>query len=393
NGALALKKNGKYALFGRNDKQLTDFEYNEVVDPYDNFHWGSLIKVYKNDKEGIIDNKGQVIFPLGKYKNIYLRNKNFIVKKAGKETVIDSTGKKLLPFQYEEVQKLSNHPLQNAKGKPEKVLWIRNNKKQGFVNQTTGDQLLPQYQSVEAVYNKDSTQNYIEVEDFSKRQGLYTLHGKKIMPPSYKSISFLSNRLVKTENKDYKEGIYDLKTQREIFPTKYDAVFVLGNRYVYAKNFGGDSLAEIYDLRKESPVDLPFKEIDLSGKEGLLIVSDTVNSYLFSLKKRKTISAPYKGYRTSYGLRRGIRSFSHGLARVTNGVQYGYIDVKGKPVVPVKYDQVEMSKKGIIKLSFKTKQKDVWQYQYADSTGKVLGGKSYTQNKGFGYIYPYRFQN
>src|SRR5699024_684290 len=101
NGALALEKDDKIGLVGKDGAQLRPFIYDKVIDPYGNFSWGPYLRVYRNGKAGIIRNDGKVMVPAGTYDMVWVSNDYFEVQKGDKAGMIDDNGKMVLPLIYD----------------------------------------------------------------------------------------------------------------------------------------------------------------------------------------------------------------------------------------------------------------------------------------------------
>ena len=92
-----INKDGKYALYNDNGKQLTDF----IFDKAEDFVNGTAI-VQKGDQRGIINTSGKTVVEFGKYDYIYERAGFYDVKTPyiderynRHEYIIDSSGKEL----------------------------------------------------------------------------------------------------------------------------------------------------------------------------------------------------------------------------------------------------------------------------------------------------------
>lgn len=139
--AIAIPKDGQYALFDMNGKQLTDFVY----DKFSNITLDSstgLAFVMKNGKAGIINNTGQLIVPLiyDDLHRILESPSDHLIFRAeieGKIGFIDADGKMIMPPKY------------LVTGLPqEELLLVRNGGLYGFMNKDGELEVELQYHSV-----------------------------------------------------------------------------------------------------------------------------------------------------------------------------------------------------------------------------------------------------
>ncbi len=145
-------------------------------------------------------------------------------------------------------------------------------------------------------------------KDYNRLYGLYDLNGKQVLPHDFESIDgFYCGRAIVKKKGKY--GVID-ETGMELFYTEYGRIDRFYNDYaiVYKNHENGDIKVGIID------------------KKGLEVVP-----------------AIYQWLDQVY-------NFSEGLAAVAQNRKYGFVDTKGKVVIPFKYDNVNSFQNGIAKV-------------------------------------------
>ncbi len=99
---IAFKKNGKWAIFDRTGKQLTDFKYDSIAD----FGYPSLnsypvyCHVIEKGRHGYLNYKGEVVIAPKFEKALSFHNNRAFVQMNGKCGYIDKKGKVVIPCKY-----------------------------------------------------------------------------------------------------------------------------------------------------------------------------------------------------------------------------------------------------------------------------------------------------
>ncbi len=184
---LKYQENGKYGLINLEGKKIENANYDEIEGlPYKE---GELL-VKQNDKYGVININGKVVVN-AEYDNVavdaYHTNgvgykfAGYIVSNKTEEGhrygYIDYKGKKLLPTEYNEISRITD-----IEDKDNAYLIVAKNGQYGVIH--NGVELIKnEYQSIS--YNK--TNKLLTIEK-SKKYGIATLEGKKVLPEEYDQI-------------------------------------------------------------------------------------------------------------------------------------------------------------------------------------------------------------
>ncbi len=393
NGALALEKDGKFGFVGKDGQQLTSFRYDDVSDPYGNFSWGPYIGVSIDSMMGIIRNDGKVMVPADNYDMVWVSNDYFEVKKAGKVGMINAKGEMVLPLIYDDVNGSRSLEIELKSGQQVQLYELTKDEKVGFYNPENGVILKPQYDRLDIVLSADSLTYYIEADEkwgedyYDVYKGLYAANGTLLMPTNYDDYRLLNQRWVKTEESDdFLYGLYDLQNQKEVLKPIYTTLKFVNDRYVYTVKgdlYSDDHTTAIFDTKKGEWLDLGYSDIRMVRHKNLIIVSDTTNSYLWSLTQQKRLSKPYPITKSSYGDIHNIESFSHGLAEVSRDGKEGFINTEGKEVVPAIYDEVKITDGGVIRLTQRVNDNFV-EDRFVDSLGQPISDKVFKRPR-YGY--------
>lgn len=385
NGVLALKKVGKFALVNEEGRMLTDFVYDDVRDPYDHFHWGPFITVIKDGKYGIVDNAGKLWIRPDQYTRLSVQGDTYFVShKEAKAGLLDSVGEPLLPNVYASVSD-QFMKIKTGEEKGTQLFQVQKDSLYGWYNATTKTLHSPQFSRFSFLINPDSTKTYITgirkigADYYDVKKGLYALNGEEILPPQYEDIAFLSNDLLLLKQEDG-YGLFDLKKRQQVLPSTYRYILKREDLSGFLEltpkeETAGDPLYR--DCDQQEIVSLPFEKIYPSGLPNLWVVRERSETFLYALDQEQTIS---KGYpNKEYGS--SIQGFKHGLAMVYQRDKYGYLNKKGKEIVPTYYDYATMSDGGVLELSVHKKE-GLWETRYADSTGRWITAKPFVSQGG-----------
>lgn len=102
--AFFIKDDNKYALFNKDGKKLTDFEFTYA---------GSMINgaaiVEKDSQKAIIGSNGKMVAPFGKYKYIYSKDGLYeVIDEQGNNFLINAKGKKIADLKNSELHTYIN---------------------------------------------------------------------------------------------------------------------------------------------------------------------------------------------------------------------------------------------------------------------------------------------
>ncbi|MBP9795871.1 MAG: WG repeat-containing protein [Chitinophagales bacterium] len=221
-----------------------------------------------NGKYGILDTTGKIIVPFIYDEYIYFEESIAIVKKDNLMGIIDTTGKVILPINYHSISIKSNNIwiLQKEQtgtkaiydnftgvSSPEfqdyrkinyKYYMIGINKKFRLYNIITNQQTKEQYDDIREIENE-----YFRVEN-DKKYGILNNQFKIILPVGYDKIQSFYFNAFKVERNNL-TGIIDT-SNKTIIPIKFKSLSKVDNFYVALDNKYG-----IIDLKNN--IILPFK--------------------------------------------------------------------------------------------------------------------------------------
>lgn len=149
---MIVRKNGKYGFLDADDYQriVIPIEYENVGDSYEN----GWIEVKKNGNWGIIDKSNRVVIPF-EYEEIDVLSDDHIdVKKNGNWGVVDTNNQIVIPFEYENIHAFS-----------EGLAAAKKNGKWGFIDIVNKTIIPFEYDGVYSSFNN----GYAQVERNDKR--------------------------------------------------------------------------------------------------------------------------------------------------------------------------------------------------------------------------------
>lgn len=422
NSMLVAKKNGKYGLIARDGQQLLDYSYDAIKYPYADFVSGPLIQVSKNGKTGLVNNNGKILTDLKFSGDVFCYDDLYaVVPLNGGFNLADTSGNLLLKNNYNAIESLK---AEAADGSAVQRYVLKQKALYGLYNPASGKLVEPAFHEVEAYTDHD---NYLPgtIEVIYKQQkGLYTVDGVLLLPPAYeeyRSVPGLATRFLEVKTTAGR-GLYDTENKKLVVPpAAYESITALENDSTlievgvnipapgYGTRYGlynqaGDKLLEpvynyilqvaeklyllesqkgeqhqyaLYNLSTKKISPLPYTIVSGTPAKGILNVSDGSKSFLWNVVTGKSVSAafPMTDNGTDAEKTSGISWFQSGVAVVRTNNKAGFVDVTGKTVVPVDYDDVAILPNGALAL-FRKKPGDErtsqWLYGFADSTGRII---------------------
>lgn len=244
NGIYFFTKDSKIAFFDQNLNQKSKFEFEKYA-----HHYNDRILIYKDGKKGMIDTSGKVLIPF-EYDNL-----NFIHYQVGskldhnpfvratkerKEGLLDFDGKILIPVEFDRLN----------------TQIAARNKERGY---SGSGEMMPVDHTI------TENNQYFVVQ----KNGKYGLYGKDyslLLPIEYKEILKSNNEVFvhviqQDELKKRSEGLYNVLKKQFLFDIKplTDYTFIRG-RFIVSKKEGKFGM---YDLEGNQIV--PYQEKEISG--------------------------------------------------------------------------------------------------------------------------------
>ena len=257
------------------------------------------------------------------------------VEKDEKYGYIDTTGTEVIPCQYYYAASFS-----------EGFACVKKGGKYGYID-TTGTEVVPcQYDDVK-VFSEG-----LACVEMDEKWGYVDTTGTEVIPCQYYDAASFSEGLAAVEKEKGGYWVYVDTTGTEVIPCHYYGVWSFSEglaRVVKDGNLG-------YIDTKGTEV-IPCQYYDAgSFSEGLARVEKDGKYGYIDITGKKVIPCQYDN----------VWGFSEGLACVEKDGKYGYIDITGKKVIPCQYDDVNVFSEGLARV-----EKD-GKYGYIDTMGKVV---------------------
>jgi len=272
--------------------------YNENLQPilkgtYNSIRFGceGQFIVEKNEKYGVVSEKGTIILPL-KYSFINSNKNGYTVKLNGKVGLFNLEGKEIIPISYH---------------------WI---------------------------YTDEIDDNILIVAELNGKEGYINTKNEWVIPPTYRDAFAFRQGLAKVmEVRDY---IYiNLKGEPVIQDFDADVIEPSDNTYIvgvrkkckYMVYDLNGNLLDTYDLLRKNLSDDAIFAVRKDGKWGYI-----------NLKNEVVIPIEFTN--------RGVGSFKNGVATYYTDSGIGLINLKGEIIAEPKYDSIEYVKGNIAIVSF-----------------------------------------
>lgn len=302
NKGYRITQKSHQAFFDVNGTLILDFQYETIV-PHKDF---KTFIVSKNKKYALVDREGNLLIDFI-YDAIYFRpNGKVLVKKEKFYGLLDAKYKELLPTKYEGID----------------------------------------------AYNHTIT--------LDNKKGIINKEGKIVVPCIYRTILRKKNGyFFVSENQDFAlmSDNYEVLTA---FKYPYDFKYLIGNLFLAQSTVWEDPGKghtepvmmhghSIYALMNDkgiilSPMGSSMVKVIPWGDEKRVVVSNSKGVALYNI--RGEIVIPFGVY-DSFSAERKEKS----LIKVSKGELFGYINLEGKIIVPLKYKHLKYWAKGFIMTS------------------------------------------
>ncbi|MDP8185203.1 WG repeat-containing protein [Phocoenobacter skyensis] len=388
NGLAAVRKEGGWGFINSKGEEVIPLQYSWA----DSFSENGLAPVSKDGKKAFINRKEEIIIPL-KYDYVSSFSKNGLapIAKDWKWGFINSKGEVVIPLQYDKAYSFSENGLArvqtgynkweliNTKGESvvslecdkiysfsaDNLARVRNTFRQWGAINSKGDIVIPFEYSYLAPFSvvglaeakKGGSLGFINTKGeffyglvpYSDKNTLSVVHneqgkygfvnskGEVVVPLEYdKAYPFLENGLGVVK-KDGKLSFVNIKGKITSF--EYQYIYKFGYSYIIEQEIfkylvidSKGKITEYKDIgwldRDIDSFDKDKSELILAYPEGSLAVKKDGKWGFIDKKGKIVIPLQYDG----------AYSFSEGLARVEKDGKWGFIDKKGKIVIPLQYD-------------------------------------------------------
>lgn len=328
------QRDGKLGLVNSQDITLLQCEYSSIK------HSGEYVYLVKNGKNGYAELKGtdevKSLIPCI-YDKLASYSKDAPMRATynGKEGMIDSNNKIIIPFEYSNIGKFYNVGAYN-------MTWVEQDGKYGIYN-IDGTVIQPWDIEKAYVMNENSGTTYLTFDDFPD--------------PSTPYIHIVVNGMT---------GVLSGKTYKTVIPCKYGYISpVINERAFYkANNKWG-----IMDIQNNSIQDAIYDKIKINNNwlsdafttEG--IFQD--NMYVFIGDKQGMIDKNGKAFIPVKYDSLGV--FSENMIVAKCGNLYGYISSNGEECIPLTYSHADNFSEGLAAVK-----NEKGKYLFIDASGVMV---------------------
>ena len=306
---LKVKKEGKYGIINLEGKELTTFQYDEIM-PFQGMQ--DRLKISKDGKIGVIDQEGKEwIAP--QYLEVTNLGKNskegFMVKaEDGKYGIVDDTNQVILVTKYDAISKVHEQDRYVVKQGEKQVLV----KKDGTEILTTGSDEI-----IEILKNEQDGVIYAQ----KGKYGVMKASGDIVITPDYEELKEAKAGLFIAKQKG-KYGVIDEQKSTKIeFNYTHINYQEKADLYVAEKeDYHNDIIDHDFNIRQSGIL------MDLDEEKGYLSLKQGEEERYYNFKfEEKKVAEIY---------------IDHNLFKSKKEGKYGFVDKNGKVVVDYIYDDV-----------------------------------------------------
>ncbi len=395
NGYVKIKKDSKYGALDKTGKMAIPFDYESLYFLFNGIAASVSIKKDGKFVYGIVNMQNKVVVPI-EYEQFQVNNDLLGFKQNGKWGLMDITGKKILPAEYDQLVPYAD----------DKVVQAKKGSQYGYID-LTGKWLFEKAASVYTLYGSHYGMITCVV---NSKYGYLDRQGNEAVITRYDNADgFESNGLAKVSKRKnsssyyYQSGYID-KKGKEVIPVIYDSIGTFSNGLVYAKDpetnrYGYMDKTGAWILK---PVYLKAEDFDESGGAWVRM---TDGKFHYINKMGKDFGAvddkDYKGFgKDGYSIIENndypfalvdktgnmvkkladcdaIYTFSDGIAgyRCKSNSKYGFIDYTGKKIGACSYDGFSGFVDGIARVEMKVDGKT--KYGYINTKGETVLAAEY----------------
>lgn len=279
-----------------------------------------------------------------KYDIVQVKEYNyFVMKHDNKYGVIDKVGNIIINPEYDGI-KIPN---------PEKAVFICSSASNSKVLNEKCEEILTNYSKVEAIRLKNIASDLMYEKSVLKysqdeKYGLVDFEGKQITRPIYEELDSLPYKegelLVK---QDEKYGIINIKGNK-LIDNKYDSISVDGyytddSGYKYAGYIVSIKTQDGYrygyiNKNGEKVLDTEYNELtrvsNIDNEENAYLICAQNGQYGINVNQEKILKNEYQSI---------TYNATNKLFVVEKSKKYGAVDIEGKEIIPVKYNQIDIT--------------------------------------------------
>ncbi len=403
-GIFAMQSdNRKWAIFDSQGVQITDFLYDKMEQNLPNVvevRQGSLVGLISESGKLLVPVEYDKITPVGKVIltqatliNNEMKPRAFvyrgsIVTQTNKFGYITETGQKTLNLTYERVRATGIYELE--KGFLDVIgLVVTNGGKSGIVSET-GQIILP------LIYDYINAANHLGLGELEQngKKGLYNNRLEVVAKPQFEEISILNKGFFAGKN-GVSWKVFDTQGSTEIYAVA-DGVYPFANGYTKVMKSGKWGVLDANASLKvpfEYDAVIPFgKNVLLTKKEENFIYNSEgkIKKWNYSMdiswQNLEDKLKPVKSKNTKWGYINDdgdwviqpifdiAKDFRKGIAIVCQSGLYGFINNKGKFILPMEYELPDYDYEPAVLLAKKDNR-----YGYLDYEGHILVALNYEE--------------
>jgi hypothetical protein len=344
NGVARVMLNNRWGVLDEQGKEVVPPQY-EKMEQFE----GILAGVSKDRKQGVINNKGKVVVPVQfdsatPLRDAFNKLTNFVKvhnyypltpeqQKNARQSyqqlfgLYDAEGKLVAPVKYSSIRAIGNG-----------IVRLSVDNKHTYINET-GETLL-----ADAPYQAEKMQDGLAVVlDEAKKYGYMDQTGKLVIPLQYEFAGDFKQGLALVK-KDGKAGLID-KQQNVVLPFEYESVVAYPESGVIVAAKGAAMGA--LTLKGKPLLAFEYQQVQYNPASNLFVLvqqkatNSASNSISYALMDRQQQLT----FVQDVLLKEPV---TDGLLKANKGNKVGFIDGKGKEVIPMDYDDAHAPVIGLI---------------------------------------------
>ncbi|MGK9127081.1 WG repeat-containing protein [Olivibacter sp. SA151] len=386
NGSMARYGIG---IYGQDGEMVSPPQYEWIDEPNANSYlgyYGPYLLAKADGKMGVVDHSGKWVLP-AQYDDVKVYDDHFVARKDNLAILFDKNQKELLQVNNAEITHANEYFYSNGSDGLA-VFKVKQRAYYGLYFVDNARYYPPEFYDVDIKAKFDGENRDLIV---GEKQGLFTVfdaHGNLLIPGQYNGFSFLESlpdslaEIVRGK----KVGLYNVKSQKEVIPPVYDHFELMGPQHELIMTTKGDydkPAYEFWNLQGQKIIGKTFTDKDTIntqycllknnqkgyslfnvetkqvrfldyayvwkvGSSRLLFVSDDGRKgKLFDILEDRELGTVYDASQFNFELN-GERNttyvtlfpFKNGFAKIVKHGEYGFIDEKGKELLPPKYAKV-----------------------------------------------------
>ena len=326
-------ENAEWKAFNsKNEQVLTDYKEIEAIPinklssivPYEK----TVLKYKDGNFYGLIDYSGKKVLPAEyeEIKNIDYKEGYLKVKKNGLYGITTIDGKKVLNTDYNDVMADGYYDTKNKYAKAGFILQIKadDGYKYGYADVTGKEIIDCRYSDLSRINEIEDENNVYMMSKLNGKTGLIN-NDKQIIENEFDSIVYDRNNSILVVEKGTLYGIKSLDG-KEILPVQFDSINI-GGEYINAVKSGN---REVYNT-DGNKIETEYSSYEKVSKNNSIVI-DSENNYMIVDSTNRPILNEKYVY---------IESIKNDLYIATKDNYTGIINSNGNVVVPFKYSTIQ----------------------------------------------------